>query len=194
VRPTVVYAPTWEQVADAADRSSLLPHGAAVVEAVLARQDVRLVLVPAAPTGSRLPAAALEVERLRARIAAEGGDHAVWPAERLPEALSIAAFAVVDVSPALVEAVRWDVPYAVPAVADAAAQPTVAAGAVLRDLPHDVFAALDDALGPDEHAAARLGLGRRIDSSGDVTARFRAAVDEAIAAQRRRRAFARPTA
>jgi hypothetical protein len=63
---------------------------------------------------------------------------------------------------------------------------------VLDRYPKDVFAALDDALGPDVHAAARLELGRRLDSSGDFTARFRAAVDEAIAVQRRRRAFARP--
>ena len=72
--------------------------------------------------------------------------------------------------------------------------PSTAAGAVLRDYPRDVFAALDDALGEDVHAAARLALGRRIDATGDFTARFRSAVDEAIAAQRRRRAFARPTA
>ena len=57
-----------------------------------------------------------------------------------------------------------------------------------------MFAALDDALGEDVHAADRLALGRRIDSTADFTARFRSAVDEAIAVQRRRRAFARPTA
>ncbi|RIX26581.1 hypothetical protein D1781_16830 [Amnibacterium setariae] len=195
-RPTVVYAPTWENVADATDLSSLLPHGAEIVEALLARQDVRVLVVPAAPTGSRLPAAAVAVERLRARIAAAGGDHAVWAADRLPEALSIAAFAVVDVAPALVETIRADVPYAVPAVKDVGtgSYPTVAAGSVLHDYPHDVFAALDDALGVDAHAEARLALGRRIDSSGDVAGRFRAAVDAGIAVQRRRRAFARPTA
>ncbi len=90
-------------------------------------------------------------------------------------------------------------PFAVPAVADlddaamAAEYPTTTAGAVLRDYPHDVFAALDDALGDDVRAVARLELGRRIDGTADFTARFRSAVDEAIAVQRRRRAFARPT-
>jgi hypothetical protein len=194
-RPTVVYAPTWENVLDAADLDSLQEHGAEIVEALLARQDVRTLFVPAAPTGSRVPAAQLEAERLRQRIAATGLDHATWPPERLAEALSIAAFAVVDVSPALAEAVRADVPFAVPAVRPAMtdAFPMTAAGHVLQDYPKDVFAALDDALGEDVHAADRLALGRRIDSSGDFTARFRAAVDEAIAAQRRRRAFARPT-
>jgi hypothetical protein len=193
-RPTVVYAPTWEHVVDATDLDSVQPHGAAIVEALLARQDVRTIFVPAAPTGARVPAAQLAADRLRRRIAAAGADHATWPAERLPEALSIASFAVVDVSPALSEVVRADVPFAVPAVKDVAGYPTVAAGAVLEEYPRDVFAALDDALGEDSHAEARLALGRRLDSSGDFTARFRAAVDAAIAVQRRRRAFARPTA
>lgn len=193
-RPTVVYAPTWEHVVDATDLDSLQSHGAQIVEALLARQDVRTIFVPAAPTGARLPALQVEADRLRHRIAAAGADHGTWPAERLPEALSIASFAVVDVSPALAEAVRADVPFAVPVVKDVATYPTVAAGALLRAYPKDVFAALDDALGDDANAAARLALGRRLDSSGDFTARFRAAVDAAIAAQRRRRAFARPTA
>ena len=200
VRRTVVYAPTWENVVDTVDLSSVLRRGGEVLEALLARQDVRTVFVPAAPSGSRVPAVAAEVDRLRRRVAAAGGaDHAVWPPDRLGEALATASFAVVDVSPALAETVRADVPFAVPAPVGmpaeelAASFPSVAAGAVLEEFPRDVFAALDDALGPDVHAAARLELGRRIDSSGDFTARFRSAVDEAIAAQRRRRAFARPT-
>jgi hypothetical protein len=199
-KPTVVYAPTWENVVDATDLSSLLARGGRILEALLARQDVRTVFVPAAPTGARLPAVAVAADALRARVAAAGTDHATWPASRLPEALALAAFAVVDVAPELAEAVRYDVPFAVPVVSDlddaaiAAQYPTTTAGFLLRDLPHDVFAALDDALGDDVHASARLALGRRIDSTGDFTARFRSAVDEAIAVQRRRRAFARPTA
>ena len=199
-RPTVVYAPTWENVVDATDLSSLIPRGSRIVEALLARQDVRTLFIPAAPTGARVPAAQVAADAIRARVAAAGSDHATWPAARLQEALALAAFAVVDVAPELTEAVRHDVPFAVPAVRelDAAAMtaeyPTTAAGAVLRDYPHDVFAALDDALGEDVHAAARLALGRRIDATGEFQARFRSAVDEAIAVQRRRRAFARPTA
>jgi hypothetical protein len=199
-RPTVVYAPTWENVVDAVDLSSVIAQGTRIIDALLARLDVRTVFVPAAPTGARIPAAQVAVEAIRARIVAAGADHATWSADRLPEALALASFVVVDVSPALAEAVRYDVPYAVPGIAgmsDAAmltAFPSTAAGAVLRDYPKDVFAALDDALREDTHAAARLALGRRIDAMGDFTARFRSAVDEAIAVQRRRRAFARPTA
>ena len=199
LRPIAVYAPSWENVVDAVDLSSVLRRGAPVLDALLARQDVRTIFVPAAPSGSRTPAVATAVERLRRRLTLAGADHATWPAARLAEALAVASFAVVDVSPALAEAVRADVPFAVPAPAGMTAAdladsfPSTTAGAVLREYPLDVFAALDDALGPDEHAAARLELGRRIDSSGDFTARFRSAVDEAIAAQRRRRAFARPT-
>ena len=199
-RPTVVYAPTWENVVDAVDLSSVVAHGRRIVEALLARQDVRTLFVPAAPAGARVPAVAVAVEGLRSRIAAAGADHATWSADRLPEALAQASFVVVDVSPALAEAVRHDVPFAVADVAGMsdvamlAEFPSIAAGVVLRDYPKDVFAALDDALGDDANAAARLALGRRIDATGDFTARFRSAVDEAIAVQRRRRAFARPTA
>ncbi|MBW4042618.1 MAG: hypothetical protein HIU86_10910 [Acidobacteria bacterium] len=199
-RPTVVYAPTWENVVDAVDLSSVVTQGRRIVDALIARQDVRTLFVPAAPTGTRVPRTQVAVDAIRARVAAVGGDNATWPAERLQEALALASFVVVDVSPALAEAVRHDVPYAVPAVgrmSDAAMLeefPSLAAGAVLREYPKDVFAALDDALGDDVHAAARLALGRRIDATGDFTARFRSAVDEAIAVQRRRRAFARPTA
>jgi hypothetical protein len=199
-RPTVVYAPSWEQVADAADLDSLLAHGAQILEALLARQDVRTVFVPAAPTGSRVPAMQVAADRLCRRVAAPGDDSATWPPERLPEALAAASFAVVDVSPALAEAVRADVPFAVPSVRglDAAAMhaefPTTQAGFVLRRYPQDVLAALEDALGPDTHASARLALGRRLDASDEFTGRFRAAVDQAIAVQRRRRAFARPAA
>ena len=199
-RPTVVYAPTWENVVEAADLSSLVTHGAQIVEALLARQDVRTIFVPAAPTGARVPAFEVAEQRLRRRIAAAGADHATWPADWIGEALAMASFAVVDVSPTLAEAVRADVPFAVPVVpglaeaAMAADFPTTTAGTLLRSYPHDVFTALDDALGEDRHAADRLALGRRLDATGDLAARFRSAVDEGIAVQRRRRAFARPTA
>lgn len=199
-RPTVVYAPTWENVLDAVDVSSLVTLGAQVVDALLARQDVRVVVVPAAPTGTRVPAYAQAEQRIRRRIEAARGDHAVLPPSQLPDLLASAALAIVDVSPVLAEAVRHDVPFAVPAVGDldasgmASSFPSAAAGATIRECPQDVFAALDDALGPDVHAADRLALGRRLDASGDFVRRFRASVDEAIVAQRRRRAFARPTA
>jgi hypothetical protein len=198
-RPTVVYAPAWENVVEATNLSSLVASGARIVEALLARQDVRTLFVPAAPTGARVPAYEVAADRLRRRIAAAGGDSAPWPSERLTEAFAQASFAVVDVSPALVEAVRADVPFAVPAVSGLSDElmaedfPTTTAGTILRDYPKDVFAALDDALGPDRHAGDRLALGRRIDATGDFLARFRSAVDEGIAVQRRRRAFARPT-
>lgn len=198
-RPTVVYAPNWENVVDAVDLTSVITHGSRIVEALLAKEGVRTIFVPAAPTGARVAEAQNAVERLRQRIAAAHADHGTWPASRLPEALSMAAFAVVDVSTALAEAVRADVPFAVPAVngwsADAMAAefPSTTAGAVLREYPKDVFTALDDALGPDRRAEARLALGRRLDSPAPFLPAFRNAVDTAIATQRRRRAFARPT-
>ena len=66
------------------DRPLLAGHwGTRIVEALLARQDVRTLFVPAAPTGARLPAAAVAADAVRARIAAAGGDHATWPSARL---------------------------------------------------------------------------------------------------------------
>ena len=54
-RPVVLYAPTWENVARQHRPARRWSHGAAVLEALLARQDVRVLFAPAAPTGSRLP-------------------------------------------------------------------------------------------------------------------------------------------
>ena len=197
--PVVVYAPSWENVLDAVDLSSLVAHGRQLLDALLARQDVRVVFVPAGPTGSRVPAYAVANQQLRRLVEASRSVHAVVARDRLREVMMTAAFAIVDVSPALAEAVRADVPYAVPAVGrltDAAITrsfPSVAGGAILRRYPEDVFAALDDALGSDERAAARLAVGRTIDAGTSFAREFRTAVDEAIAVQRRRRAFARPT-
>jgi hypothetical protein len=200
-RPVVLYAPTWENVLDSTDLSSLVERGSAVIDALLARQDVRVVFAPAAPTGSRLPEYADAVALLSGRVATAGFEHAVISREQIPAALEAAAFAVLDVSPLIGEAIRLDTPFAACAIrGDSAAEmrakfPTLGAGAVLEDLPQDVFLALDDALGPDAFAPRRAELRRRIDGErpGEFPQRFAEAVTEAIAAQQRRRAFARPS-
>jgi hypothetical protein len=199
-RPVVLYAPTWENVLDSTDLSSLVEQGSAVLEALLARHDVRVLFAPAAPTGSRLAAYADAVETLTRRVATAGFEHAVLTPEQVPAALQEAAFAVLDVSPLVSEAIRLDLPFAACAIRGHTAAsmramfPTLDAGAVLEDLPEDVFLALDDALGPDVRASQRAALRLRIDGDDprDFTERFVSAVDDAIAAQQRRRAFARP--
>ncbi|HEV7623583.1 MAG TPA: hypothetical protein VGO26_05565 [Amnibacterium sp.] len=200
-RPTVLYAPTWENVLDSTDLSSLVERGSAVLEALLARQDVRVLFAPAAPTGSRLAEYATAREALARRVTAAGFEHEVIAPEQIPAALEQAAFAVLDVSPLVSEAIRLDVPFAVCAVRGRAAGamramfPTLGAGAVLEHLPEDVFLAVDDALGPDVRAPQRAAFRRRIDGEdpGGFAERFAGAVTEAIAAQQRRRAFARPS-
>ncbi len=201
-RPVVLYAPTWENVLDSTDLSSLVEHGAAVLEALLARHDVRVLFAPAAPTGSRLTEYADALEALTRRVATAGFEHGVIEPEQIPAALEAAAFAVVDVSPLVSEAIRLDLPFAACAIRGHTAAsmramfPTLDAGAVLEDLPRDVFLALDDALGPDVRAPQRAALRRRIDGRdpGDFLQRFADAVTDAIAAQQGRRAFARPSA
>ncbi|HET6825674.1 MAG TPA: hypothetical protein VFH64_07085, partial [Amnibacterium sp.] len=154
-RPVALYAPTWENVLDSIDLSSLVEHGSAVLEALLARHDVRVLFAPAAPTGSRLAEYADALEALTRRVATAGFEHAVITPEQIPAALDAAAFAVLDVSPLVSEAIRLDLPFAACAIhgrtpdSMRAMFPTLAAGAVLEDLPRDVFLALDDALGPD---------------------------------------------
>ena len=197
-RPAVLYAPTWEQVLDSTNCSSLLTVGDAVLETLLARGDVRVLFAPARPTGSRLPEYADAADRLRLRVAAAAGDHAVLAPEQIPAALREAALAVVDVSTVLSDAIRAGVPVAVPALGGRSgaemrdAFPTVAAATVLGDVPADLVAALADALGADVLRAARRALAERIAGPGDFGIRFGAAVAQAAAAQRRRRAFARP--
>jgi hypothetical protein len=200
-RPVVLYAPAWENAYDSTDLSSLVERGSAVLEALLARQDVRVLFAPAAPTGSRLPEYADAVAALTRRVAAAGFEHAVLEPEQIPAALAAASFAVLDVSPLISEAVRLDVPFAAPALRghDAAAMverfPTLSAGAVLEDLPEDVFLALDDALGDDRRAGARAAMRAHLDGEEpqELPRRFAAAVTDAFEAQRRRRAFARPS-
>ena len=197
-RPTVVYAPTWENVVDAVDLSSLMAQGRRIVDALLARQDVRVLFVPAAPTGARIPAARVAVESLQARIASAGGDHATWSADRLPEALALASFVVVDVSPALAEAVRFDVPFAVPGVAgisDAgmvAEFPSTAAGAVLLATRRTSSRAIDDALGEDVHARRAPRARPPTRCHGRLHRALPLRRGRGIAVQRRRRAFAAP--
>jgi hypothetical protein len=201
-RPVVLYAPTWENVLDSTDMSSLVEHGSAVLEALLARHDVRVLFAPAAPTGSRLADYADALEALTRRVATAGFEHTVIAPEQVPAALEAAAFAVLDVSPLVSEAIRLDVPFATCAIRGHTARsmramfPSLDAGAVLEDLPQDVFLALDDALGPDVRAPQRAALRIRIDGEhpGDFLQRFADAVTDAIAAQQRRRAFARPSA
>jgi hypothetical protein len=132
-------------------------------------------------------------------VAAAAGDHAVLAPEQIPAALREAALAVVDVSTVLSDAIRAGVPVAVPALDGRSgaemrdAFPTVAAATVLGDVPADLIAALADALGADVLRAARRALAERIAGQpGDFGIRFGAAVAQAAAAQRRRRAFARP--
>ncbi|MDQ1513440.1 MAG: hypothetical protein QOC59_1282 [Microbacteriaceae bacterium] len=199
-RPTVLYAPTWEHVLDSTNCSSLLTSGAANLDALLGRQDVRVLFAPARSTGSRLPEYADTADRLRVRVEAAGLDHAVVAPEDVPAALASASLVITDVSTVLSDAIRADVPVAVPAlpgrtaVALRTAFPTLAAATVLRE-PRDVLAAVDDALGADVLRATRRSMGARIAGEpGDFAARFAAAVNAAAAAQRRRRAFARPTA
>jgi len=54
VKPTIVYAPTWEGVADGADSTSVGPCGEAVVRALL-DLDVRVIYRPHPLTGTRDP-------------------------------------------------------------------------------------------------------------------------------------------
>jgi hypothetical protein len=72
--------------------------------------------------------------------------------------------------------------------------PSLIGATVLVDLPADVFDALDDALGADRTVLPRRATAARISTvhGADASERFTAAIDQAIAAQGRRRAFARP--
>jgi hypothetical protein len=98
-RPTVLYAPTWENVLDSTDLSSVVERGSAVLDALLARHDVRVLFAPAAPTGSRLAEYADALAVLGRQVAAAGFEHAVLAPDQIPAALEQAAFAVLDVSP-----------------------------------------------------------------------------------------------
>ncbi|EMY35240.1 hypothetical protein D477_005111 [Arthrobacter crystallopoietes BAB-32] len=69
-RPTVLYAPTWEGDRPAMAYGSLVSHGTALVESILASGQFRLVFRPHPRSGSRLPAHRQAVRQITSMIAA----------------------------------------------------------------------------------------------------------------------------
>jgi hypothetical protein len=69
-RATVLYAPTWEGDRPAMAYGSLVSHGPALVEAILASNEYRLVFRPHPRSGTRLPEHGRAVERVTAMIKA----------------------------------------------------------------------------------------------------------------------------
>ncbi|WP_262104951.1 CDP-glycerol glycerophosphotransferase family protein [Arthrobacter sp. Marseille-P9274] len=69
-RATVLYAPTWEGDRPAMAYGSLVSHGPALVEAILASSEYRLVFRPHPRSGTRLAAHGQAVDRIAAMIRA----------------------------------------------------------------------------------------------------------------------------
>lgn len=69
-RATVLYAPTWEGDRPAMAYGSLVSHGPALVEAILASGEYRLIFRPHPRSGTRLPAHNQSLERISAMIKA----------------------------------------------------------------------------------------------------------------------------
>ncbi|WP_336715046.1 CDP-glycerol glycerophosphotransferase family protein [Arthrobacter sp. USHLN218] len=102
-RATVLYAPTWEGDRPAMAYGSLVSHGPALVEAILASGEYRLIFRPHPRSGTRLPAHGQAVERISAMIKAaaktepEAG-HYVDDRPDFAESMSEADVCVCDIS------------------------------------------------------------------------------------------------
>lgn len=99
-RITVLYAPTWEGAQPSVAYSSVLTHGEAVVESLLADPRRRVLYRPHPLTGVTSPAYSVADRAIRDRIAAAGAPHAVvLPAdETLEETFVRSHVLIADVS------------------------------------------------------------------------------------------------
>lgn len=195
---TVLVAPAWEGVNDRANLSSL-PETPRLLAALLTLPDVRVLYAPPAPAGARLPEYGALDDRARALVEGAGGEHAVLDRSAVATSLVQATLVITDIGPTLGDAVASDRPYAVvqragwPEARLRAAYPTLVGGAVVRPEARDLLAVLEEAAGPDDRAAARAELARRmLGPTGDFQRRFQDAVAAGIEQQRLRRSHARP--
>ncbi len=122
-RRTVLYAPTWEGGLPSMAFGTVVSHGRAIVESLLADPDVRLIYRPHPLTGSLDPAHAAADHDLRARISSAGEPHIVdtgsygW-------ALDAADAAIVDISSVAYDWLSTGKPMVITAPADERARPT----------------------------------------------------------------------
>lgn len=168
-RAVVLYAPTWEGWNDEEFATSITAMGPALVAALVAREDVRVIYKPHPLTGLRDPLARAAHQRIVALVEAAAGGHTVVVGAEptLYACFDEADLMIADVSSVVSDFVASGKPYACanPRELDHAAFhgefPTTAAGYVLdpdlRQLD-DVVASALAAPGQDRLAAARASL------------------------------------
>lgn len=177
----VWYAPTWEGDRPSIAYGSLASHGVAVVEALLAEPDVRVVYRPHPRTGTASPAHAAADRRIRELLRADRGRHLVdggpygWQ-------WAFADACVTDVSAVAYDWLGTGKPLVVTEPAPGAYRP---ASPLLERLPllaavdaPDVVARLA-VVDPGLAALSRYYFGDTADRAS--TARFQAAIEQAYA-------------
>lgn len=95
-RPVVLYAPTWEGSQPSVAYSSLVSHGAALVDSILASDGFDLIYRPHPFTGNVDPAYAVADHAIRAKVTAAG--QRVDTNGTLADAIAGSSFLITDVS------------------------------------------------------------------------------------------------
>jgi CDP-Glycerol:Poly(glycerophosphate) glycerophosphotransferase len=164
--PTILYAPTWEGWGDDPHHSSLALVGPALVEALLARTDLRVRYRPHPLTGRRDPALRAAHQRIIEMVGRVPED------ESLAKTFASASGLIGDVSSVINEFLPYDRPYAVVdtrglgSTAFEARFPSTAAGFVLGPDLDKLDAFVAAALGgPDPTSTERGDL--LVDALGD---------------------------
>lgn len=160
---TVLYAPTWEGLYSDDAESSLLHSGHAVVERLLALEDVQVLYRPHPNTGSRDPRYAQASQRIVTALARAGLPHTVLdaPTTDLHTALGAADVLVTDVTSVITEFVASGRPYVVVNGTDLSASdfqdrfPSTAGAYLVGREGEGLEAALADARGADPAREAR---------------------------------------
>ena len=185
---TVLYAPTWEGWTNDPAHTSVVTAGPRIVEALVARPDVRLIYKPHPLTGTVSAAAASSDAAIRATIARVGGGHsvAVGPGPSLYDFFNQADVLVADISSVLTDFVESQKPYIVVNLTgrrddDFRAIYPSASAAYLVSGPADVDAAVEAIRAGDPLAGNRSDLKHYLlgPDEPDAMTRFTVAVDAA---------------
>ena len=187
-RVTVLYAPTWEGFYAASDYCSLGVLGVQAVRALVEQGRCRVLFKPHPASGQRRPDVPVAIAEIEALLAGEPHEVLEPGPDALYDAMEEADVLLTDVSSVLSDWLATGRPYLVTnplhLTVDAfrARFPTATAGTVV-ERGEDVPALVEEAVGPDAHAAERRALTDYLlgPPRPDPVADFAAEVDRFVA-------------
>jgi CDP-Glycerol:Poly(glycerophosphate) glycerophosphotransferase len=191
---TVLYAPTREGYFAGWQYSSVLDQGDHILSTLMGMPGVRVLFKPHPGTGTDDPAYLVEVERLTTMVTDAGAPHEVVSGEELYHAFNRADLLVSDISSVITDFLASGKPYVVASssgmdeAAFRAEFPSAGGAYILEAGATDQLAGfVADARGRDSLREERARTAAYLlgDTTTDPLERFRKAVADAIAIQRK---------